>query len=151
MVQTRAQAKSSGVNVAEVHGANKGLIPHVKPKKSMMTPAAHLIPPTCHLRPVHHPPSTDQRLPTNAVPPLPKPRIGQGRAGIIRKAKVTLPIPKSIQTPTPPIAKPAPRTVATIDWACNPIMGQYSTTASCANNTTATVSWNYSKLASLNP
>ena len=75
----------------------------------MIIPVACPIPPTCHLRPVHHLPSTDQRLPTNAVP-LPKPRIGQGRAGIRRKAMVTLPIPKPIQTPTPPITKPAPRT-----------------------------------------
>ena len=75
----------------------------------MVTPITHPVPPMCHLRPVHHPPSTDQRLPTNAVP-LPKPRVGQGRAGIRRKAKVTPTIPKPIQTPTPPIIKPAPRT-----------------------------------------
>ena len=62
------------------------------------------------MRPVHHLPSTGQRPPTNAVP-LPKPRVGQGRAGIRRKPKVTLPIPKPIQTPSPPITKPAPRTV----------------------------------------
>ena len=63
------------------------------------------------LRPVHHTPPTDQRLPTNAVLHLPKPRVGQGRAGIRRKAKVTPSIPKPIQIPTPPIPKPAPRTV----------------------------------------
>ena len=59
MVQTRAQAKSSGVNVPEVHGANKGLILHVKPEKSTIIPVACPIPPTHHLRPVHQPPSTD--------------------------------------------------------------------------------------------
>ena len=59
MVQTRAQAKSSGVNVQEVHSANKGLISHVKPEKSVIIPGACPIPPTCHLRPVHHSPSTD--------------------------------------------------------------------------------------------
>ena len=32
LVQTRSQAKSNGVKVPEVHGANKGLIPHVKPE-----------------------------------------------------------------------------------------------------------------------
>ena len=37
MVQTRAQPKSSGVNVPDVHGANKGLILHMKPKRSMIT------------------------------------------------------------------------------------------------------------------
>ena len=103
MVQTRAQAKSGGVNVPEVHSVNKGLIPHVKPAKSMIIPVACLIPPTHYLRPVHHPP-------TNAVSPLPKPRVGQGRAGIRRKAKVTLPIPKPMQTPTPTITKPVPGT-----------------------------------------
>ena len=44
MVQTRAQAKSSGVNVPEVHGVNKGLIPRVKPKRSVITPIVHLTP-----------------------------------------------------------------------------------------------------------
>ena len=110
MVQTRSQAKSSSVNRPEVHSANKGLIPHVKPEKSTIVPVACPIPPTCHLRPVHHTPSTDQGLPTNAVLPLPKPIVGQGRAGIRIKAKVTPPIPKPIQIPTPPIPKPAPQT-----------------------------------------
>ena len=45
------------------------------------------------------------------MPPIPKPRIGQGRAGIRRKPRVTLPIPKPIQTPAPPIPTPAPRAV----------------------------------------
>ena len=103
MVQTRSQAKSSGIKVPEVHNANKGLVPHMKPEKSVVIPIACPIPPTHHLRPIHHTPSTDQRPPTNAVPPLPKPRIGQGRAGIRRKPKVTPPIPKPIQIPTPPI------------------------------------------------
>ena len=111
MVQTRSQAKSSGVKVPEVHSASKGLISHMKPKKSVTVPIAHPIPPTHHLRPIHHTPSMDQRLPTNAVPPLPKRRVGQGRAGIRRKPKVMHPIPKPIQIPTPPIPKPATRTV----------------------------------------
>ena len=55
--------------------------------------------------------STDHRPSTNAVPPIPKPRIGQGRAGIRRKPKITLPIPKPIQTLTPLILTPAPRAV----------------------------------------
>ena len=63
------------------------------------------------LKAYHHTPSTDQRPPTNAVPSLPKPRVGQGRAGIRRKPKVTLPTPKSIQMPTLPMPKPAPRTL----------------------------------------
>ena len=32
MVQTRAQVKSSGVKLPEVHGAKKILIPHMKPE-----------------------------------------------------------------------------------------------------------------------
>ena len=53
----------------------------------------------------------DQGLPTSIVPPIPKPRIGQGRAGIRRKPKVAPPTPKPIQTPVPPIPTPAPRAV----------------------------------------
>ena len=30
LVQTRSQAKSSGINVPEIHGTNKSLNPHVK-------------------------------------------------------------------------------------------------------------------------
>ena len=59
----------------------------------------------------HHIPHTDQRPPANALPPVPKPRIGQGRDGIRRKPKVALPIPKVIQTPTLPMPMPAPGTV----------------------------------------
>ena len=105
MAQTRAQAKSSGTKFPEVNGAKKDLIPHIKPEKSVQS--VHPIPPTCHLRPIHHIPHTDQRLPTNALPPVPKPRIGQGRAGIRRKPQVASPIPKVIQTPTLPMPTPA--------------------------------------------
>ena len=47
MVQTRSQAKSSGIKVPEVHGIDKGLIPHVKPEhqKSVVTPPTHQIEP----------------------------------------------------------------------------------------------------------
>ena len=33
LIQTRSQAKSSGIKVPERHGMNKGLNPHVKPGK----------------------------------------------------------------------------------------------------------------------
>ena len=79
MVQTRSQAKSSNVKMPEVHGAKKDLIQHVKPKKSVVVPSAYPIPPTCHLRLIHHTPHTDQSPPINVVPPVPKPRIGLGR------------------------------------------------------------------------
>ena len=83
LVQTRSQAKSISVKVPEVHSANKGLILHIKPEKSAVAvPIACPILPTHYLRPIHHTPHTNQRLPTNAVHPLPKPRIGKGRAGI---------------------------------------------------------------------
>ena len=45
------------------------------------------------------------------VPPIPKPSVGQGRAGIKRKPKVVPPIPKTIQTSAPPIPTPTPRKV----------------------------------------
>ena len=109
MVQTRAQVKSSGIKLSEVHGANKRLILHIKPKKSVQTACPTL--PTCHLRPIHHIPHIDQGPPTNTLLPLPKPKIGQGRAGIRRKPRVALPIPKVIQTPVPLTPMPALRTV----------------------------------------
>ena len=56
MVQTRSQAKSSGIKMPEVQGAKKDLIPHVKPERSVVVPSACPIPPTCHLRPMHHTP-----------------------------------------------------------------------------------------------
>ena len=31
LIQTRSQAKSSSINVPEIHGSNKGINPHVKP------------------------------------------------------------------------------------------------------------------------
>ena len=89
MVQTRSQAKSSSIKMPQVHRAKKDLIPHVKPERSVVVPSAHPIPPTCHLWLIHYTPHTDQIPPMNAVPPVPKPRIGQGRAGIRRKPKVT--------------------------------------------------------------
>ena len=109
MVQTRAQTKSSGVDVPEVHGANKGLIPHVKPKKSLIfqVHAQSILHATWGLYITHHLQTKDH---LQIQCPYPKPRVGQGRAGIRRKAKVTLPISKPIQIPTPPIIKPAPRT-----------------------------------------
>ena len=48
------------------------------------------------------------------MPPIPKPRIGQRRAGIRRKPKVALPTPKPTPTPAPPIPIPAPRAVQSL-------------------------------------
>ena len=81
--QTRSQAKSSGVNIPEVHGIEKHLVPHVKPErqKSIVTP------------------SRDKRLPTDIRLPIPKPRLQQDRAEIRKKARVVLPTSTLIQTP----------------------------------------------------
>ena len=68
LVQTRSQAKSSGVKLPEVHGIEKGLVLHVKPERQ---------------KPIN--PPTDKRL------PIPKPRHGKGKAGIRRKARVVPP------------------------------------------------------------
>ena len=112
LVQTRFQAKSSGIKVPEVHSKDKGLIPHIRPEhQKLVAPATCPTLPKCHTRPAHQTQSIDQRLPTNAVPPLPKLRIGQGGAGIRRKPKITQPIPKPIQTPASPIPTSAPGAV----------------------------------------
>ena len=60
MVQTRSQMKASGVELPEVHGSRKGLDPHRIPERQTQ-PIARL--------------EIDK-----------KPRIGQGRAGMRRKA-----------------------------------------------------------------
>ena len=109
MVQTRAQVKSSGNKLPEVHGAKKNLIPHIKPEKFVQ--GACPIPTTCHLRPIHYIPHTDEGPPTNELPPIPKPRTGQGRVGIKRKPKVAPPMPEVSETPALPIPKPTPRAV----------------------------------------
>ena len=63
-VQTRSQAKSSSIKIPEIHGANKGLDPHVQPGKQRPLPSL----------PIQ---SIDKGLSTH---PIPKPSIGQGRA-----------------------------------------------------------------------
>ena len=60
MVQTRSQMKASGVQLPEVHGSRKGLDPHRIPEK--------------------------QSQPIVRIDVDRKPRIGQGRAGVRRKA-----------------------------------------------------------------
>ena len=60
MIQTRSQMKASGVQLPEVHGSRKGLDPHKKPENQ------------------------PQSIVSSDVDR--KPRIGQGRAGVRRKA-----------------------------------------------------------------
>ena len=102
LVQTRTQARSSGIKVLEVYGVNKGLNPHVKPGKQRPLPTlpTHSLPPTSL---VHH---VDKGPPTH---PIPKPRIGQGRAGQRRKVKTNQPISLSKQTPAQPITTHVPK------------------------------------------
>ena len=101
LIQTRSQAKSSGIKVPEIHGANKGIDPYVKPGKQRPLPTlpTHSLPPTNLAQPV------DKGPPTH---PVPQPRIGQGRARLKRKIRTNQPIPlpkqmlaQSIQTPAP--------------------------------------------------
>ena len=48
LIQTRSQAKSSGIKVPEIHGVNKGINPHVKPERQRPLP----ILPTCNIPPL---------------------------------------------------------------------------------------------------
>ena len=102
LIQTRAQAKSSGIKVPEVHGVNKGINPHIKlgRQRPLPTLPMHSIPPTTLTQPV------DKGLPTH---PIPKPRIGQGRARLKRKIKTDQPIPLPKQMLAQPIPTPAPK------------------------------------------
>ena len=102
LIQTRSQAKSSGIKVPEIQGTNKGLYPHVKLGKQRPLPTLpmHSIPPTSLVQPV------DKRPPTQ---PIPKPRIGQGRAGLRRKFKTNQPIPLPRQMPAQPITTHVPK------------------------------------------
>ena len=76
LVQTRSQTKSSRVKVPEVHGIEKGLVPHIKPERIKSI-----------------------KLPIDSRLPILRPRCGQGRGGIRRKSRVVLPTPTPIQTP----------------------------------------------------
>ena len=95
LVQTRSQAKSSGIKILEIHGTNKGLDPHVQPGKQRPLPSL----------PIQ---SIDKGPPTH---PIPRPRIGQGRAGQRRKVKTHHPISLPQQSPAQPITKHVQKTV----------------------------------------
>ena len=102
LIQTRSQAKSGGIKVPEIHGANKGLNPHIKLGKQRPLPTLpmHSIPPTSLVQ------SVDKGLSTH---PIPKPRIGQERARLKRKFKTNQPIPLPKQMPAQPITTLAPK------------------------------------------
>ena len=95
LVQTRSQVKSSGIKLPEIHGANKGLDPHVQPGKHRSFPSL----------PIQ---TVDKGPPTH---PIPKPRIGHGRAKLRRKVKTLQPISLPHQSPAQPITKHVQETV----------------------------------------
>ena len=95
LVQTRSQVKSSGIKLPEIHGANKGLDPHVQPGKQRSFPSP----------PIQ---TINKGLPTH---PIPRPRIGQGRAGLRRKVKALQPISLPHQLPAQPITEHVLKTV----------------------------------------
>ena len=81
---------------------NKGLNPHVKLRKQrpLQTLPMHSLPPMSLVQHV------DKGLPTH---PIPKPRIGQGRAGLKRKFKTNQPTSLPKQVPTQPITSHIPK------------------------------------------
>ena len=107
LIQTRSQAKSSGIKVPEIHSANKGINPHIKlgRQRPLPTIPMHRIPPTTLAQPV------DKGLPRH---PIPEPRIGQGRAGLKRKIRTNQPIPLPKETLAQPIQTPAPKEVLSL-------------------------------------
>ena len=107
LIQTRSQAKSGGIKVLEIHGTNKGLNPHIKPGKQrlLLTLPMYSIPPTLLTQPV------DKGLLTH---PTPKPRIGQGRAGLKRKIRANQPVPLPKWPIAQPIQTPAPKEVLSL-------------------------------------
>ena len=102
LVQTRSQTKSGGIKILEIHGMNKGLDPHIKPGRQRPLPPLpmHSILPTSLTQPI------DKGLPTH---PIPKPRIGQGRAGLKRKIRKNQPVPLPKQTIVQPIQTTVPK------------------------------------------
>ena len=93
-VQTRPQVKASGIKLPEIHGVNKSLDPHVRPGKQKPLPSL----------PIHN---IDKGQPTH---PIPKSRIGQGRAELKRMVKTNQPMPLPQQTPVQPVATHVPKT-----------------------------------------
>ena len=73
----------------EIHGTNKGLDPHVQPGKQRPFPSLLIQ-------------TIDKGPPTH---PIPRPRIGHGRARQRRKVKALQPISSSHQLPAQPITE----------------------------------------------
>ena len=91
LVQTRSQVRSSGIRLPEIHGCKQ----RDKPTPQAQKDKDHYQP---YLHKTYHP-LVQHNLSTKDPPthPIPKPRIGQGRAGLRRKAKAPLPIASPIR------------------------------------------------------
>ena len=100
LVQTRSQVRSSGIRLPEIHGANKGLHPHIQPGKQKSFPIQ----------------TVNKGMPTH---PIPRPRIGQGRAGLRRKVKAPLPIASPHPLPVQPITEHDSRTAVPLPEPTN--------------------------------
>ena len=100
LVQTRSQVRSSGIRLPEIHGANKGLDPQVQPGKQKSFPIQ----------------TVNKGTPTH---PIPKPRIGQGRARLRRKIKAAQPITSPHPLPAQPITEHDSRTVVPLPEPTN--------------------------------
>ena len=103
LVQPRSQVRSSGIRLLEIHGVNKGINPHLKPERQRPLPTL----PTQNIPPTHTTQPVDKGPPTH---PIPKPRIGQGRAGLRRKVKAPQPIASPHPLPVQPITEHDSRT-----------------------------------------
>ena len=84
----------------EIHGANKDLDPHVQPGKQKSFPIQTI----------------NKGMSTH---PIPKPRIGQGRAGLRRKVKAPQPITSPHPLPAQPITEHDSRTVVPLPEPTN--------------------------------
>ena len=105
LVQTRSQVRSSGIRLPEIHGAHKGLDPHAQPGKQKSFPIQTI----------------NKGIPTH---PIPKPRIGQGRAGLRRKVNMLQPIPLPQQPPTQPMTKHTQKAVMPLPEPINQLQSQ---------------------------
>ena len=100
LVQTRSQVRSSGIKLPEIHGTHKDLDPHAQPGKQKTFPIQ----------------TVNKGMPTH---PIPKPRIGQGRARLRRKVKAPQPLTSPHLLPAQVITEHDSRTVVPLPEPTN--------------------------------
>ena len=100
LVQTRSQVRSIGIRLPKIHGANKGLDSHVQQGKQKSFRIQTI----------------NKGMPTH---PIPKPRIGQGRAILRRKVKAPQPIISLHLLPAQPITEHDSRPVVPLPECTN--------------------------------